>query len=65
MLLPPTLNGLPEILTLPDSARMPACPPLTYRRMFDPSYVIARCVHVLTASGADPVASMSTPPVLT
>src|SRR5205807_2297754 len=48
----------------PDAAVVAASAPFTYRRTLEPSYVLARCVHVDSASGVVPPA-VALPAVVT
>jgi hypothetical protein len=57
--LPPICSAPEDTVIAPLTARVATCVPLTKIRSVVPSYVAARCDHVLTGSAAVPVASRS------
>ena len=61
MLLPPMRSGPVEVVIAPLNASCPAWTPLTKTRSVVPSYVVAMCVQVLSASEDVPLAIRKPP----
>ena len=64
-LLPPIHNGLAVVAIGPVRGEVATCTPFTYRRRFDPSYVIARCDHTPTGNALGEKIVGTDPPIVT